>query len=102
MPYRNQWFDAPKDMSLTVHKELPEGVHEDSLRFLHNLKEASGYTGLYYVTFHFCKHCGGWIEGHANEYEVNTLNSSRLSGRRGTEYHCCRCGEQIAFMGMMS
>jgi hypothetical protein len=102
MPYRNQWFDAPKDTSLIVHKELPEGVEVDRLSFIHNLREASGYVNGRYTFFTFCKRCGGWIEGHANEYEVNTLNSSRLSGRRGTEYHCCRCGEQIAFMGMMS
>ncbi len=102
MPFRQQWFDAPKDMSLTVHKNLPEGVFEDQFRFLDYLKEAHGYVDGRHVVFHFCKRCGGWIEGHANQYEVNTLNSGRLSGRRGTEYYCCRCGEQIAFSGLMS
>lgn len=102
MPYRNQWFDAPKDMSLTVHKELPEGVEEGRFAFVRNMREASGMSGDKYLFFYFCKRCGGWIEGHANEYSVNTLNPSQLSGRRGTEYFCCRCGEQIAFNGMMS
>lgn len=102
MPYRNQWSDAPKDMSLPVLKELPEGVAEGRLAFIHNLKEASGYVDGHYVFYTFCKRCGGWIEGHANSFSVNTLNSSQLSGRKGTEYFCCRCGEQIAFMGMMS
>lgn len=102
MPYRHQWFDAPKDESLIVHKELPEGVSEERLSFIHNLREASGYIDGHYVFFHFCRRCGGWIEGHANQYSVNTLNSRQLSGRRGEEFYCCRCGEQIAFSGLMS
>jgi len=102
MPYRQSWFDAPKNMSLTVHKELPIGIHESNGGWINNLREAAGYNLDEHKTFHFCSHCGGWIEGHANEYSVNTLNSSQLSGRKGIEYFCCRCGEQIAFNGMMS
>ena len=102
MPYRRTWFDAPKDMSLKVYKELPEGAVEGNLSFMHNLKEASGYVNGQYMFFHFCRHCGGWIEGHANSFEVNTLNSRQLSGRRGTEFYCCRCGERLAFSGIMS
>lgn len=102
MPYRYTWFDAAKDMSLTVHKALPEGVSEDGLSFFRYLKEASGYVDGRYVSFHFCRRCGGWIEGNATEHEVNTLNSSHLSGRKGREFFCRRCGEQIAFDGMMS
>lgn len=102
MPYRQEYFEAPKNLSLPVHKELPDGVEEGRLSFIHNLKEASGYIDGHYVWFHFCKRCGGWIEGQPNGYEVNTLSSHQLSGRRGTEYHCCRCGEQIAFSGIMS
>lgn len=102
MPYRHQWFDAPKDTSLSVLKSLPSDVSEDRLNDLFNLKQAAGYVDGQYKTFHFCPHCGGWIEGHANQYEVNTLNSGHLAGRRGTEFFCCRCGERIGFFGMMS
>ena len=102
MPYRHQWFDAPKDSSLTIHNQLPEGVEEGRLSFGHNMREASGHVGDRYMFFHFCKRCGGWIEGQPNAFEINTLNPSQLAGRKGTEYFCRRCGEQIAFMGMMS
>jgi len=100
MPYRQSWFDAPKNMSLTVHKELPDGIPEQKLSF--GTREAWGTVNGEFKTFHFCRYCGGWIEGHANQYEVNTLNASQLSGRQGTEYHCQRCGERIGFMGMVS
>ena len=88
-------------MTLKVHKELPPGVTERPNR-LGRLRDAHGMIGDSFVTFHFCPDCDGWIEGHANDYEVNTLNPARLAGRRGTEFFCRRCGYRIDFVGMMS
>ncbi len=103
MPYSQHYFPAPKNPSLPVLKELPPGIAEDGRQWIHNLREASGYVakGDYHF-YTYCDHCGGWIRGHANEYEVNTLAPHQLAGRRGTEYYCQRCGEQLAFSGMMS
>lgn len=101
MPFRNEWFEPSKNLSLDVHKELPKGVQETKWG-MGNLKEASGYVGEDYKQFHFCPKCAGWIEGHASRYEENTLNSSQLAGRQGTTYHCLRCGYEIDFFGRMS
>lgn len=101
MPWRQEWFDAPKNTQLTVYKELPIGITERGWQ-LTSLKEATGYIDGKFKTFHFCYHCGGWIEGHANQYEVNTLSPNQLAGRQGIEYFCLRCGDHIAFDGMMS
>ncbi len=102
MPWTQHWFDAPKDMSLTVHKELPEGITEGAPFTFAGVKEATGYVDKGYKTFHFCDRCGGWIEGYANQFEVNNLNSNMLAGRKGTEYFCRRCGTEIGFFGLMS
>lgn len=100
-----QYFDfedAPSDMTLKVHEALPEGVAEHSA-LLDWHREAYGTTadGKFH-NFHHCKKCGGWIEGTANAHRVNTLDSSHLAGRSGTEYHCRRCGREIGFVGIMS
>jgi len=76
MPYRATWFPASVDKSLIVHPER-----------------------LAKPCYH-CRYCGGWIEGHPNQYEENSLGP--LSGRKGTASHCRRCGQEIAFFGMMS
>lgn len=105
MPYRLVWEDAPHDDSLTVHESLPHGVAEHSLSssLLGGAREAWGTTadGTFHK-FHHCSRCGGWIEGDAYVSSVNTLNSSRLAGRQGTEYYCRRCGQEIAFSGLVS
>lgn len=98
------WEDAPKDEGLTVHESLPPLVGELAYTsVLGQPRQAWGATadGAPRV-LHFCQHCNGWIEGTATQYSVNTLDSSRLAGRRGTEYYCRRCGREIAFSGMMS
>lgn len=76
MPYRMQWTPAPKDESLIVHKEKPEG---------------RSYK---------CRYCDGWIEGQPNRYKIDTL--ALLAGRRGTEEYCRRCGQKIRFFGVIS
>lgn len=103
MPYRQVYEPAPKDMNLPVIKEgeLPAGVEEKRWT-LSSLREAAGMVGDEYLVFHFCHWCKGWIPGHANEYRVNTLDSSRLAGRQGQEYYCKRCGQEIGFSGLMS
>lgn len=102
MPWKQTYEPAPKDMSLVVLKELPEGVTEHQELFS-RIKTAAGKPSAEgWPHYYFCRYCGGWIEGYPNEYRVNTMDSYRLSGRRGTESHCIRCGEQIGFSGMVS
>lgn len=78
------------------------GATVKSERFLQNYRTADLLTPDNWRTWYECYHCKGFIEGHPNNYSVNTMNSHRLSGRNGRETHCIRCGEQIAFVGMMS
>jgi hypothetical protein len=107
MPIRTRYehFEFPKNLDLPVHKELPEDFEKREL-FLGpaiawlklSIRERSDR-----VTFMYhCRHCEGWIPGEPYEHEINNLDSSRLCGRRGTEYYCRRCAEQIYFSGMMS
>lgn len=101
MPWGLTWYDAPKNMSLEVHKELPYWAHERSLSW--GVKEAEGWPDEdTWVFFHYCRHCGGWIEGHAQEFKENTMDSTRLAGRSGVAYHCLRCGQEIGFSGAVS
>lgn len=100
MPYRQQYVPAPRNMKLTVYKELPKPFVEEEKDWLRGYRTArdSDYHMMY-----FCDHeCKGWIEGHPNQYRVNTLEPTRLAGREGYEYYCLRCDEEIAFFGMMS
>lgn len=100
MPFYSDWEPAPSDMSLPVLEELPDGVAE-RYRF-HEPKEAFGVINGEPCPYHYCKHCGGWIPGYPNHYKVNTLDSYSLSGRRGDEWYCVRCGRQIGFSGAVS
>lgn len=103
--YRPEHFEFPKNMSLPVFKELPEGFEIRSFfgeweawnrpNFQNPSKEK-----LRILTK--CHHCGGWVEGRAHKHHVNNLDGSRLCGRRGTEYYCPRCANEIHFSGMMS
>jgi hypothetical protein len=93
IPYKMRWVPAPKDEMLNVLQEIPEGL-------LDSLYRQYGIVEDKFVCFHKCKKCGGWIEGEPTEYHIDTLRP--LSGRRGTEYYCRRCGHQIGFIGMMS
>lgn len=107
MPWLQVWQDAPKDESLRVWKteELPLGTYIGShhIASVRMFREAQCIVDPdTWRNWYECRHCGGWIEGNPNTFQVNTLDSHRLSGRWGTEYHCIRCGEQIAFIGAMS
>jgi hypothetical protein len=95
MPYKMRWVPAPNNDALAVHKELPDGFAET--------EEPWGYRvarGPHYAPMHFCPRCGGWIDGHATDYREDTTGP--LCGRRGTAYHCARCGWELAFVGMVS
>lgn len=96
MPYESRWVDPPTDPTLPVLAEPPEGC-----------VPGIGFGGPKEVRtpdhrrhFYECRHCKGWIEGHPHESRVNNLGP--LSGRRGTEFHCVRCGHEVGFTGMMS
>lgn len=104
MPYRLVWEDAPKDESLPVLKELPEGIEEDAfiLRWHSKRRKVHVVINGEFVQYHYCPECGGWIPGDYYEASVNTLDTRHLAGLHGTEYYCRRCGYQVAFEGMMS
>jgi hypothetical protein len=93
MPWRETWYDAPRDLTLPILPELPAGVEEFIFA---NPRQAFG-AGKPWT---FCPSCKGWVEGRPYTSRVDNLGP--LCGRRGTEYHCPRCGEQIAFVGMVS
>lgn len=97
MPYETQYVPAPRDLTLPVLPQPPvEAV----------IHRAADWNAPYDTArapsrwFYKCRHCDGWIEGHAGSYRENTL--APLSGRSGTAYHCIRCGEEIGFSGMVS
>jgi hypothetical protein len=50
--------------------------------------------------FYECKFCNGWILGHP--YEQHEDDIGPLCGRRGYSSRCIRCGNEIAFCGMVS
>jgi hypothetical protein len=95
VPYKQVWFDPPSDSSIPVLAELPEGVRE-FMPGMVDPPEASGNRQRYYK----CRYCKGWIPGIPRDYQVNTL--APLSGRKGVETYCIRCGKEISFCGMMS
>jgi hypothetical protein len=104
MPWKLHFEEAPKNLNLTVYKELPLGLVIKS-DWLRSFKIAGKPTpgGWVSETHCYCnRDCQGWIEGIPNEYKVNTLAPHQLAGRQGTEYYCLRCGEQIAFFGVVS
>jgi hypothetical protein len=101
MPYVEGWEDNPHDESLPVLKELPDGFVARETLFKSQLQETnSRIIDGKYVMYHYCKHCEGWIIGHPYTYDVNNIRPR--SGRRGHCYSCARCGEEIAFNGIMS
>jgi len=101
MPFRPRYehFEFPKLLDLPVFKEPPEGAEEG---FSMGFKSLRSRHPKPFRSWHFCHHCAGWIEGEPHENRVNTLDGSRLSGRRGTEFFCRRCAKEIGFSGLMS
>jgi hypothetical protein len=51
---------------------------------------------------HHCPSCGGWIPGLPSSHTIDNLNGRARAGRRGTIATCKRCGDELAFMGVMS
>lgn len=102
--YNAEYFEFPKNMSLSVHKELPEGFEVRSIfgdweAWKVSTRDNPGGKLLFLTK---CHHCGGWVEGRAHEHRIDNLDGSRLCGRRGKEYYCPRCAKEIHFSGMMS
>jgi hypothetical protein len=93
MPYEMRWVPVPKDETLEVHQEIPQGLMDWGYH-------RAGFVNGQYFQFHECKKCGGWITGRPAEYRIDTLGP--LCGRKGIEYYCRRCGYQIGFDGWMS
>ena len=107
MPYIQEWVEPKKSLKLKVHIELPSGYLEvdknSSISRQYRMASIGGEPfAIPDKSLHFCDKCNGWINGWPNDYEINTLDGRRLAGRRGTEYHCARCGHKIGFFGMMS
>lgn len=102
--YKAEYFEFPKRMELPVLKELPpefELCFSSSFEAWTRLQFLDGKADkLRFMTA--CHYCGGWVEGKPYEHRVNTLDGSRLCGRKGTEYYCPRCAKEIHFSGMMS
>lgn len=85
--------------NLPVLSELPAGILDIDT----NGREKQAYgvdAEGQAINFHYCDQCKGWIPGYYHAVAHNSLG--RLSGRRGTSYHCCRCGAQISFIGLMA
>lgn len=105
MPYIQQWIEPKKNPKLKVYPNLPPDYQEVRGGLTQGCRLANiggKFFALPEHTLHFCETCGGWVEGACNEYAVNNLDGRHLSGRRGTDYHCARCGGNLGFIGMMS
>ncbi len=93
-------LNVPRDRSLKVHRSLPDGYvksqsnPEDYLLAINAQGES-----MYYCD----ENCNGWIEGMPNGIPEDTMKPLRpLSGRRGESICCRRCGQEIAFNGIIS
>ena len=104
MPWRSEYYPVPITPGLPVLTEAeatalaaggPGGVRIWGLGF-GQPKEIRGNGVSYYE----CRHCGGFVPRHPHKSRVDTLVP--LSGRRGIEWYCVRCGNKLRFMGMMS
>lgn len=88
-----------KNPNLNVLKDLPDGVQQQEF---FGLKEASGLINGVYKSYYYCEDCGGWIEGLVHHYRTNNWVPHALAGRMGIVYECCRCGDELQFLGVMS
>ena len=77
----------------------PDGYVEDGLYHCWGMKVVRA-PDLKGPRYHWCRSCDGWVEGRPREDRVDTLGV--LSGRRGTEYYCLRCGGHLGFDGVMA
>ena len=81
-------------MSLPLSQKLPEGFVENYVwSFIRQIQMASNSQ---YESAYFChsNECNGWVLGEPLENEEYAI----LSGREGTAYYCCRCGQEISFV----
>ena len=103
--YKAEHFEYPKRLELPVVKELTDNFEVVSIfgsfeaRTKLDLTKRGGGP-MEFMTK--CHHCGGWVPGRAHEHHVNNLDGQRLCGRKGTEFYCPRCGQEVHFSGMMS
>lgn len=101
MPFISTWIPAPSDESIPVvqgdEKTPPGGFCSDDIH-VGGVPEVVSH-GPFLRMYH-CRFCEGWIDGEPTEFRINTLGV--LSGRRGSEFYCRRCGQELAFFGMMS
>lgn len=99
----------PLDESIIVHESLPEGF--EVVNEIYNYKvgripfekliEANDKKQPVDIRmFYNCRFCKGWIDGHPYEHYESDLGP--LCGRRGYVSSCIRCGNEIAFCGMVS
>ncbi len=102
MPYKIAWVEPDKNLNLKVYPYLPDGYVERKELLFQQYRYATLRVDSTLESVHYCPECNGWVEGDCNKYEVNTLDGRRLSGRRGTDFHCARCGYKLGFFGMMS
>lgn len=116
MPYKQIWFDAPHDMSISVipgDKDTPPAGYvlngglygcpqaiRDIAALIQLVQAGRKIPEDQPVTLYYCYHCRGWIAGVPGQYHED--NIGLLSGRRGEVFHCRRCGNEIGFFGMMS
>jgi hypothetical protein len=94
MPFEYVWKAAPRDLSLPLSQELPEGFVENYVwSFIRQIRMAGNnrYESAYYC---HSKECNGWIFGAPLENEEYAI----LAGREGTAYYCGRCGHEISFV----
>lgn len=84
------FFKSGPDM--VVLKTLPSGIK--SLTYAPYKAVGSGNR-----QFHFCKNCGGWIEGSPLVQTEDDLPEF-AEGRRGTVVRCRRMGHEIGFTGV--
>jgi len=97
VPFEYVWKPAPKNLSLLVSQELPDGFVENYIwSFVRKIRVASNSKD---ELAYFCdsKVCNGWILGEPMENEEYTI----LSGRNGTAHYCSRCGDEISFVDRM-
>ena len=97
------------DPALPLSRELPAEYYESELcspalggvRLAHLRTPFIGMTALT-PTLYFCPRCPGWVPGYPGSYDEDTFAPHQLAGRRGTVTYCLRCGEEIAFLGLVS
>ena len=82
---------TPLRMDLPVLPTLPEGVREIQPSAMFGMLRTAIGIGTWQDYYH-CRHCGGWIPGRIAEFVADDQY------RKGREFYCIRCGEEICFL----